>query len=178
VDVHESYVRTTTHENLVLQLAGYAVPSITRQADIGIGDVAFGSADGGLVLFARANLVVLVRNATPTVFPVAEIARRFDESLVSAPVPAEGEDAPQIHRFDVSGKSVEAGKSVPLEIEAVDPLERPLWFKFFAPTGEVFRDVEGQLAYRPAAAGPQRITGYAINSDGGAATQALQFDAL
>ena len=61
---------------------------------------------------------------------------------------------------------------MPLIVDAVDPLGRPLWFKFFARGGEVLLE-EGQLVYRPAA-GTQAITVVAVNANGGTTSQDLE----
>jgi hypothetical protein len=53
-----------------------------------------------------------------------------------------------------------------LEIEASDPLRRPLWYNVFSSDEDVIFDV-GELRYRPTA-GPQTITTFAINPDSGA----------
>jgi len=45
------------------------------------GDIAFGLNDT-MALFARANVVVLVRNAGPDIVPVSGVARELDQLLV------------------------------------------------------------------------------------------------
>jgi hypothetical protein len=52
--------------------------AITRKTEKNVpGDVAFGLANT-MITFARANLVVLIRNAGPALVPVGNIARDLD----------------------------------------------------------------------------------------------------
>jgi hypothetical protein len=56
--------------------------AIERRTDKNLpGDIAFGLNDT-MILFARANIVVLVRNAGPTIIPVSAAARELDQLLV------------------------------------------------------------------------------------------------
>jgi hypothetical protein len=52
-----------------------------RRSDANFGDVAFGT--DSFALFARANLVVLVRKATPQPEPVTPLAQAIDTLILS-----------------------------------------------------------------------------------------------
>lgn len=174
VDVYESSSRAAAHRFLVRLLGEFQSPRVTRMEQSTIGDVTFSTPENWSILLARANLIILVRNAGRSLVPVTEVASRFDKDLVSKKG-TEGEKVvPRIHRFAIAPSSARTGVPSRLEIEATDPLQRPLWYKFFSDTGEIFLD-KGQPAYRPTTMGPQNITVFAVNSNHGVMSDELKF---
>ena len=173
VDIFEHPSRTAAHEFLVQLLGEFQSPDVTRQEQITIGDVAFAGLGDAFLLFARANLVILIRNAGRDLMPISEVARQFDRDLVSRPEMDGAKVAPEIRRFESLAREFQVGVSVPLEVEASDPLERPLWYKFFSRAGEVLLK-EGRLVYQPASAGEQEVSVFAINANRGTASQVLR----
>jgi hypothetical protein len=82
VDVFECASVKAAHDQLVEALANMESDAIERRTDKNVpGDIAFGLNDT-MILFARANIVVLVRNAGPTIIPVSAAARELDQLLV------------------------------------------------------------------------------------------------
>ena len=82
IDVFECASVRDAHEQLLEALGNIESDAIERRTGPNaLGDVAFALADT-LVLFARANVVVLLRNAGPTVVSVDEVARELDVLLV------------------------------------------------------------------------------------------------
>ncbi len=66
------------HETLLEALGNMQSGAITRKTEKNVpGDVAFGLANT-MITFARANLVVVIRNAGPALVPVGNIARDLD----------------------------------------------------------------------------------------------------
>lgn len=172
LSVFECASQAAAHELLVRSLGEFESPEVGRLEEGGLGDVAFGLPDGNVVLFARANLVVAIRNAGGELTAVAtEVAPGFDRLLYERPEADEKKAPPEIARFQ-RGERRQADLEV-LEIEATDPLARPLWFKFFSGKGEVLL-VGGEPVYRPPAEGPREITLFAINSDRAAASRTLR----
>jgi hypothetical protein len=76
VDLFECASVTDAHEFLIEALNEFQSAGILRRTDVAIGDVVFGT--DSVSLFARANLVVLVRKATPQAAAVAPIAQAID----------------------------------------------------------------------------------------------------
>ena len=70
------------HAHLLELLGEFQSTALKEKPELDIGDVAFGITDPTVLLFARANLVVLVRNAGPKVIRVDEVARRLDAEIV------------------------------------------------------------------------------------------------
>jgi hypothetical protein len=80
VDLFECASVADAHEYLIDALNEFESAAIVRRTDAAIGDVVFGT--DSVVLFARANLVVLVRKATPQTEAVAPIAQMLDALIL------------------------------------------------------------------------------------------------
>jgi len=80
VDIFECVSVTDAHEYLIDALNEFESAAILRRTDVAIGDVAFGS--DSVVLFARSNLVVLLRKATPQTEAVVSIAQTIDALIL------------------------------------------------------------------------------------------------
>ena len=81
VDAFESASVKAAHDQLIETLGDIESAAVERRTGKNtIGDVSFGLNDT-MVLFARANLVVLIRNAGRTVVKVGAIARALDKML-------------------------------------------------------------------------------------------------
>jgi hypothetical protein len=81
IDLFECASVTDAHEYLIDALNEFESAAILRRTDVAIGDVAFGS--DSVVLFARANLVVLVRKATPQTEAVVPAAQAIDTLILN-----------------------------------------------------------------------------------------------
>jgi len=151
--------------SFVLSLLGeFDVPSIKRRdkfiidkKEIEIGDVAFADVDELVLLFARANTVLLIQNAARTVVPVSRFAHEVDTNITRKPQ-AKEKDFPESKQFSIPEKQIRAGDATPLLYQGGSVTkEKDTLFKFFAPSGQVFLK-EDTLFYRPSAVGEQSIT--------------------
>jgi hypothetical protein len=176
VDAYECASRAAAHAFLIQLLTGFQSPEVSRQDPPAVGDVVFAVPGETALLFARANLAFLIRSAGRQVLPVTEVARQLDRELTARPEVTEARLAPDIRRFALAAPEIQVGVSVPLEIEASDPREERLWFKFFSSAGQVLLE-DGKLVYRPLAAGPQQVTVYVINEHRDAASRVLEIEA-
>lgn len=78
IDVFVSASVKAAHETLLEVLGNMQSGAIERKTEKTTpGDVAFGLANS-VIVFARANVVVLVRNAGPAIVPVGVVARDLD----------------------------------------------------------------------------------------------------
>jgi hypothetical protein len=85
IDVFECATIKAAHRQLIEALGNVQSGAVERHTGKNApGDVAFGL-DDTMVLFARANVVVLIRNAGPTVVSVGPVARRLDALLEQWP---------------------------------------------------------------------------------------------
>jgi hypothetical protein len=80
IDFFECASVADAHEYLIDVLNEFESAAIVRRTDVAIGDVAFGT--DSVVLFARSNVVVLVRKATPQTETVAPIAQAVDALIL------------------------------------------------------------------------------------------------
>ncbi|MBI1787476.1 MAG: hypothetical protein HYR60_07990 [Acidobacteria bacterium] len=82
VDAFECASVKAAHDQLIEALGNIESDAVERRGERNaVGDVAFGLRDT-MVLFARANLVLLIRNAGRAVVRVGAIAREIDKRLV------------------------------------------------------------------------------------------------
>jgi hypothetical protein len=139
------------------------------ESDPDVGEVAFATRGRGAVVFALANLVVLVRAADGPQRSVAEVSKVIEGRLRARPEEG-GAVVPEIERL-APGPQLPDG-AFRISLEAHDPLGRPLWFKLFASGGEVVKEA-GELAFRSYKPGRRELTVFAINENGGVARESI-----
>ncbi|MCL4850859.1 MAG: hypothetical protein KJZ78_05690 [Bryobacteraceae bacterium] len=179
--IYECSSRTAAHQLLLQSLAQFQLPGMVRTEETAVGDVAFALPSGALMLFARGNLVVLVRNAGRQVVPVMEHARRLDEQLISKPEAVKAEAAPQPRKVMFAPVEARVKTPVPVLLAATEqdllqlhtPTERLVMYKVFARGGEL-SETNGQLVYTPAAKGQQEVNVFTIDEDRVATRQRLR----
>jgi hypothetical protein len=139
----------------------------------GLGDVGFAAEGDGAIVFALANLVVLLRTIDGEPLPVSRSAQNLEHHMRGRP-DAGRPVAPTFN--DLAAGAPQADGTIPISIEATDPLGRPLWFKMFGQEGEAL-ERNGELAFRPY--GPKRweLTVFAINENGASSEKTLSASA-
>ena len=176
LDIYECVSREAAHELLLQLLNNTQSPLVERLPVIEVGDVAFSSSPGSWILFARANVIVIVRNAGRTIVPVMQTADSLDKEFYTKPpetVSLAG--TPRIKMFQAKATKARVGSRIPLDIEVVAVQEKPHWYKIFSESGEVEAE-KGRLVYRPLEAKPQQVVLYAVSTDGATTSQALRLD--
>jgi hypothetical protein len=169
VDATEAPSVATARVTLLRVLAEYQSPQIER-LDGGPGDVAFGPSRYRAVAFARANVVVVVRNAGTEVESVEAPARELDKLLREGP-PAERSSVRPVIRH---AEADVAGRQARLVIDAEDPLGRHVWFRFAAKSGEFVAQDDG-VVFRAEDDGKQTIDVAAVNENLGVAREQVEF---
>lgn len=134
----------------------------------GIGEVGFAAGEGAIV-FALANLVIVLRTAEGKPVSMAGVAQRLEGQIRTRPEVG-GKVVPDIEELALGPERPDG--TLPLSLRAVDPLGRPVWFKLFTAGGEAL-EREGELVFRAYGPGPRELTVFAINENGYAATQSL-----
>jgi hypothetical protein len=166
-DVFECESLTQAHSYLVRLLAESQQPAnmITEVGELG--DVAFVGAGSNFVVFARGNLLLLVRNAGRQLRPVQDVALRFDGNLTIRPgqpaEPAARAPAPALRRVAPVRAKADRG-IVPLDFDVAPEAEAPV-YRLESRSGEVFRRGD-QLMYRQMAPGNQRLVAWAMTEAG------------
>jgi hypothetical protein len=170
LDIFECVSLAAAHEQLLQAVAEFQSGAITRMQS-GIGDVAFGNGEF-TQLFARANLVIMLRNAGRQLVSVTEATRLLDDELKSRPEAKPGLVAPSIATFQLREQEAKVGSRVQIRLEATDPLGRPVWFKLFASRGRLSLE-DDRPTYQPDAAGSHQLTAFAVNENAGVATRSI-----
>lgn len=174
LDSYECSSRSAAHELLIRILSNFQSPLVARQPKPTVGDVTFVHPGNGIILFARANHVIVIRSIGGTSVPVTDLARQFDNELIEKPPAPVSRVEPSIRSLRLATTELQVGSRVPLEIEAAQTPGQPLMYKLFAREGEVLTE-EGQLLYEPTAPGEQDIEVYAVAPDRGVGTGRIQF---
>jgi hypothetical protein len=173
VDVNEASSVRAARVLLLRVLAQFQSPLIER-IDDGPGEIAFGPSGYRSVVFARANIVVAVRNAADELRSVELPARELDRLLHEGPEADRSSVRPTIRRAEVEAASVSGRRQVRLLVDAEDPLGRHVWFRFSAQRGEFLAERDG-VVFRPEDEGKQAIEIAAVNENLGVAVEQVEF---
>lgn len=171
VDASEASSVTKARAELLRLLAQFQSPEIERIGD-GPGDIAFGGAGYRALVFARANIVVLMLNAGDEIESVEPPARELDRLLREGPGTDRSSVRPTIQRAEVERAA--GGRQVRLLIDAVDPLGRHVWFRLAAKNGAFLAQADG-VVFMPADEGRQAIEVAAVNENLGVAVEQIDF---
>lgn len=171
---------TSARSFLLASLAEFQLPGIKRRLDfvvggkqVTIGDVAFAGTDELVLLFARANNVILIQNVGRTLVSVSQFAHELDADMTSDLDLSTG-PMTEMEQINNSDKQVRVGDEILIPGQAgLITKEKETLFKFFAPAGHVFLRGD-DLLYRPLAAGEQFITILALKAGGETARQVLK----
>ena len=170
MDVVECASLSRAHDQLLRLAAEFQSGALTRQAN-GAGDVAIGNGEF-LQAFARANLIVMLRNAGPRLVSVLETARSLDGVLTARPPTSHPSVAPALTQVAPQPVRPRTGERVVLRFEATDPLGGRVWFKLFASGGRLELE-QGEVSFTAEESGAHRLTLFALNENRGVASQTL-----
>jgi hypothetical protein len=177
IDVYECETRETAHELLLRLLGEFQSPLALLEETSDVGDVAFRNPGDTVILFARANLVALLRNAAPTFVPVTQVAIELDEQLVSKPVESSDLAMATLRHLPATQRT-KIGRSVILPVETRAELAevQPVWYKCFAQAGDI-RVEEGKLVYDPPSSGTHELIVFALGPGRVAVKQTVEVEA-
>jgi len=176
LDAFECPSREAAHDLLVRLLGDVQSPLVARDETVPLGDVVFAGPGDSLLLFARANLVCVLRSAGRGRLPITGLAAHLDADFVRKPEPHErAAAAPAITRLEAEVPARKA-RFATLRMEAAEPAGSPLMYKFYSRSGEVLRE-DDRLLYRAIRPGAQDVQVYAAAGDRGHAGEAsLSFE--
>jgi hypothetical protein len=179
VETFECASREAAHDYVLKLLADFQSPDVHYLPKGDYGDAMFSGKTGErMAVFVRGNLVIRLRNAERELTSVFPLAQHLDQLLTEKPEqPKNLKEGPMIVRFEempVAKRSAKtnARNEIALTIQAEDPDDYPVWYKFFAPDGEVV-EAGKVLTYRPSKSGSHKITAIAVNSTGRTARSSL-----
>lgn len=174
IDVCEGSIWTEAREILLTFLTGFQLPGIELQTyQPELGDVALAGPEPCTILFATANLALLVRNVGRDVFPVMDIVTAMTERLLHPPlIPRESNASFKFGKeFRFETGEAFLGNSMHIIEDSHSSVPRE-FYQFFAPKGEVFLRGE-ELFYRPLEVGQHTLDIFAVNNEGAVPTQQL-----
>ena len=177
IDIHECPSIKEARETLLRLLAGFQVHGVRQQSPPEFGDVAFAGAEGCPRLFARANYVIFLRSVGEDSVSLKEVATLIDERLSAKPAQEEEGAYAGAERFRPAAPEAKVGEPVRLGGDTSSTFGQRVTYKFFSPTGEVFLQEDGHLAYTPDKSGTQLIEIYAIDEYGNFISDVLKFAA-
>lgn len=179
IDIFEYPSWKVAQENLLEMLKNHMAPQLpeVNAEKKHPGDIAYAGTGKTLqhMLFVRANMLVILNSIGNKDIPVNEVADIIDEQFYSQPKPVEKVIGPLIEKFSVTDrkKSVTNNEAINLEIAATEPLNKPIWFKFFADQGEFFREND-QIFFIPAQKEMKRISVFVITENGISAEKIIE----
>lgn len=155
VDSFECASREAAQEYLLRALGEFQSPDLVETSDVG-GDVAFTFGGGASVLFARGNMVFVLRNGGRKVIKLSGIAGSLDSALISKPESEKRE-------IDLTGKmgKEDGGASLDAEISSVETGSGQ-WYKFFSP-GEL-RLENGTPVLAPTVTGSNKVEIFTVQT--------------
>jgi hypothetical protein len=167
VDVFECASQLDAHDKVIWLLGEFESPLVDRSH--GVGDVALGTRQDAVLLFARANLVFLLRNIGRTWMPVRAAALALDAHALDTPP-----DAQRELRFAAQRGAARAALDtveVKLESDAGGAGSQGACRKFVATQGELCVS-GGTVVYRGPRAGLDTLVAYEWDPNPSPATQA------
>jgi hypothetical protein len=180
VDTFECASLPAAHAFLLDVLGESQLLNFQRQelpeSDGAVADVAFTDPENLAMFFARANLVVSVRNAGPNSVLVGEFAHHFDLRLKSRP-DEEGKVIEKVKQFRFPQGKFQVGNQIPIEFLSDESDEHQLLYKFFAGSGELFLE-RRHVFYEPTSAGPQEVMVFGVDAQQNARVQRLDIEIL
>lgn len=145
--IHECPDLSSAHTLLLENLALFQSPNIVQLTESRIGDVVFGNPSRYTLLFARANMVVLMMNASRNLIPVDEFATSVDDYLAQAPANFADDLAPRVEPVATTVVEPDASEKTTWQLNVNEPSAK-VWHKFFTTSG-VVHQYKGQLHYHP-----------------------------
>lgn len=168
VDIIEAKSWYKAQSSLFRLLESYQAPVLIEasERDIFVGDFAFvgHSEPVRSLLFARANMIIRTTSVGAQDVLVRKFAEYIDSLFTSRPDVTEVGVPPKIEAFAPESLSVKIAQRVSLRVDAKDPLNRRLWYKFFVDRGELYIE-DNIVFFRSDESGEPEITLYVLNEN-------------
>lgn len=168
VDIIEAKSWFKAQSSLLRLLESYQAPVLIEasERDILVGDFAFvgHSEPVKSLLFTRANMIIRITSVGTHDVLVRKFAEYIDSLFMSRPDVTEVGVPPKIEGFAPESLSVKIAQRVSLRVDAKDPLNRRLWYKFFVDSGELYIE-DNIVFFRSDESGEPEITLYVLNEN-------------
>jgi hypothetical protein len=169
------------HESIIDFMVNCMASKIPRGEERGItiGDISFVGYDKRLlsIVFARNNIMAVVRSVGNLDLDVKSYAKKVDEFLVSKGKTAKSRNAPKISTFTLSTQQTPAGGTIKILFNATDPRGKDLIFKLFTTAGPISMQ-DNNLILECKKSGKHKVELYAINEDSLASNSKLDLSVI
>jgi hypothetical protein len=159
---------------LLRRAAHFQTPNLVLQKDLPVGDFVMVESETGAVLFTRANLVVLVRNAGGAPVDLIDIARMIDEHInedPGTPTPICG----VLSDFSIPFPTAKIGSRIPILRAKLSKADLLQSYKIFFTGGDI-RGNRQKLTYSPIKSGFHELRIFGYRPDGRLLIQKLNVD--
>ena len=169
------------HESIIDFMANCMASKIPRGEERGItiGDISFVGYDKRLlsIVFARNNIMAVVRSVGDLDLDVKSFAKKVDEFIRSKGKTAKSRNAPKISTFTLSTQQTPAGGTIKILFNARDPRGKNLMFKLFTTAGPISMQ-DNELILECKKLGKHRVELYVINEDSLASNSKLDLSVV
>ncbi len=164
------------HESIIDFMANCMAYKLPRGEERGItiGDISFVGYGKRLlsIIFARNNIMAVVRSVGNLNLDVKSYAKKVDEFLGSKGKTVRSRNAPKISTFKLSTQQTPAGRTVNISFNATDPRGKDIMFKLFTTAGPISMQ-DNNLILECEKSGKHKVQLYAINEDSVASNSEL-----
>jgi hypothetical protein len=167
-----SFLLDVLGESQLLNLKRQGGPAMEKTSSEAVGDVAFTAPENMAIFFARANIVVSIRNTGPNPGLVGEFAQTFDTVVRSRP-DRDGKVIQEMEHFRFPDKEFRVRDQVPIAFLPNQTDLQQLLYKFFAGSAELSLK-NRQLFYTPTSAGAQEVLVFGVDAEQNARRQRLK----
>jgi hypothetical protein len=138
-----------------------------EERGITIGDISFTGHSKKLlsIVFARNNVMAIVRSVGDLDLDVKSFAKKLDEYLLSKYKSVKSKYAPKISSFVLSSQQTTVGELVKISFNAVDPKNKDLMFKLFTTAGRISLS-NNDFILECNKSGSHKVELYVVNEDG------------
>lgn len=160
LDIMECQSRNEAHQQMIGMLGNYQIPMELQIHLQDIGDVSFAAPGKNSIIFARANLLIMVSNAGQKTCPMEETAIHLDQGIKYKPKTSEVEPSMELLKFNTLTDGIQ--ESILFEVDSV---KQDSVYKIFSKTGDLYLD-QSSLRFQPKTAGTQKIELFTILREG------------
>jgi hypothetical protein len=156
------------HESIIDFMANSMASKIPcgEERGITIGDISFTGNSKRLlsIVFARNNIMAIVRSVGNLDLNVKSYAKKLDDFLVSKDKTVKSSNAPRISAFTLSTQQTTAEETVKISFNVIDPRGKDLMVKLFTTAGPISMQ-DNDLILECKKLGKHKVELYVINED-------------
>ncbi len=129
------------HESIIDFMSGCMAAKLPSGEERGIiiGDISFTGHSKKLlsIVFARNNVMAIVRSVGDLDLDVKSFAKKLDDYIMSNYKSVKSKYVPKISTFKLSSQQTTVGEMVKISFDTIDPKDKDLMFKLFTTAGRI-----------------------------------------